>query len=146
MIYGKGNVIAKTAMAKGDLRFLTEEQKIKAESKITNIVAQHLPGTSANITFEDGIPAMPPTEANLALLNKYSAISNRLGYGKIKALNPGLRGAGDISHVANIVSACLAGLGPLGTGAHSDLETLEISSVTMQTNRAALLIYQLINE
>lgn len=144
--FGKENVIAKTAMAKGDLRFLTEEQKIKAEEKISAIVNSHLPVTKASISFQDGIPAMPPSSANLELLNKYSQASTKLGYGAVKQLDPGSRGAGDISHIASFVSASLAGLGPVGTGAHSDKETLDIHSLSIQTQRAALLIYWLTHE
>lgn len=143
MAFGKGNIIAKTAMAKGDLRFLTEEQKITAEEKITAAVNAHLPGTTATISFQDGIPAMPPKSANLALLKKYSQASIKLGFGEVNQLDPGLRGAGDISHIANLMKASLAGLGPVGTGAHSDQETLDIRSLFMQTKRAALFIHDL---
>jgi len=139
--FGKGNVIAQAAMAKGDLRFLTLEQKINAEKKITAIVNQHLPKTTATITYQDGIPSMPPTAANLALLQEYSKASEKLGYGSIKPLDPGSRGAGDISHIASIVKSALAGLGPTGTGEHSAKETLDILSLPIQTQRAALLIY-----
>jgi glutamate carboxypeptidase len=141
--FGKGNVIAKTAMSKGDLRFLTTEQKINAEKKISAIVNSHLPVTNALIAFQDGIPAMPPSLANTALLEKYSQASIKLGSGTVKQLDPGSRGAGDISHIASLVSASLAGLGPVGTGAHSDQETLDIHSLPVQTKRAALLIYWL---
>lgn len=144
--FGKGNVIAKTAMSKGDLRFLTTEQKINAEKKIFAIVDSHLPATKASITLQDGIPAMPPTSANLELLKKYSQASIKLGYGAVNPLDPGSRGAGDISHIASLVSASLAGLGPVGTGAHSDKETLDIHSLPIQTQRAALLIYWLTHE
>lgn len=142
-VFGKGNIIAKAAMVEGDLRFLTEKQKINAEEKISTIVNSHLPVTEAFITFQDGIPAMPPTTANLELLKKYSQASIKLGYGAVNQLDPGSRGAGDISHIASLVSASLAGLGPVGTGAHSDKETLDIQSLSIQTERAALLIYWL---
>lgn len=141
--FGKGNVIAKSAMAKGDLRFLTAEQKNNAKKKIAVIVDSHLPRTTASIAFQDAIPAMPPTAANLKLLKKYSQASNKLGYGNVEPLDPGCRGAGDISHIASLVSASLAGLGPVGTGAHSEKETLDIQSLPIQTQRAALLIYWL---
>lgn len=144
--FGKVNVIAKTAIAKGDLRFLTEEQKLNAEKKISVIVNSHLPITKASILFQDGIPAMPPTSANLALLKKYSQASVKLGYGAINPLDPGSRGAGDISHVASIVPASLAGLGPLGTSTHSNKESLDIHSLSIQTQRAALLIYWLTHD
>ena len=145
VVSGKENVIAKTAIASGDLRFISEEQKKTAINKIQAIVAQHLPGTSATITFEDGIPSMPPTEGNLQLLKQYSKVSEELGYGPVKPIDPGLRGAGDISHIAAFVSANLSGLGPIGTDTHSIKETLEIPSLTMQTERTALFIYRLIS-
>lgn len=141
--FGKGNVIAKVAMAKGDLRYLSESQKLLAEKNMINIVAQHLPETKATISFHEGIPAMSPTANNELLLKKYDGVSMDLGYGPIKALDPGLRGAGDISHIAAKVPANLAGLGALGTGAHSDKETLDVNSLMIQTQRAALLIYRL---
>jgi glutamate carboxypeptidase len=141
--FGKGNVIARAAMTKGDLRFLTADQKSDSEKRIVAIVKKHLPGTTASINFQDGIPAMPPSSSNLELLEKYSRVSNDLGYGSIKPLDPGVRGAGDISHIASIVSANFAGLGALGTGAHSAKETLNIDSLPIQTQRAALLIYRL---
>lgn len=142
-VFGKGNIIARTAMTKGDLRFLTVHQKLDAEKRISAIVNNHLPGTTASINFEDGIPAMPPNSSNLELLKKYSRVSDDLEYGSIKPLDPGVRGAGDISHIASMVSANLAGLGALGTGAHSTKETLYIHSLPIQTQRAALLIYRL---
>lgn len=143
MASGKSNVIACQAMARGDLRFLTIHQKRDAEKRMAAILKQHLPGTTASMTFQDGIPAMPPSAGNLELLKKYSAVSEDLGYGAVKSLDPGVRGAGDISHIASIVSANLAGLGALGTGAHSAKETLYIDSLTTQTQRAALLIFRL---
>jgi len=141
--FGKGNVIASKALARGDLRFLSSEQKTQAEKQMQNILDQHLPRTQATIHFEEGIPAMPLSKANLHLLEIYSQVSQDLGYGKVKALDPGKRGAGDISHIANQVPAKLAGLGPVGTGAHSEQESLDLNSLTMQTQRAALLIYRL---
>jgi glutamate carboxypeptidase len=141
--FGKGNVIAKIALAKGDLRFLSLAQKVQAEKKISAIVDAHLPGTSAVIHFQDGMSSMPPSASNLALLKQYSDASNDLGYDAMHALDPSLRGAGDISHVAALVSANLAGLGPVGTGAHSDKETLDVNSLPIQTQRAAIFIYRL---
>lgn len=140
---GKDNIIAKKAVAAGDLRFLTTMQKTKAIEKMKAIVKNHLPGTKANIVFQSGIPAMPPTAANMNLLNEYSSVSETLGFGKVKPLPAGLRGAGDISHIASIVHANLAGLGPVGMGAHSIQEKLDISSLAMQTKRAAVLMYRL---
>lgn len=141
--FGKENVVAKNALAKGDLRFLTAQQKQNVEEKIKTIVSKHLPGTSATIAFQDGIPSMPPTAKNELLLKQYSAASERWGFGAVHALAPDARGAGDISFIAAIVPANLVGLGPLGYGAHSAQEKIEIPSLWMQTQRAAGMIYQL---
>lgn len=141
--FGKNNVLAKVAIARGDLRFLTIQQKLNAENKIIAIAKEHLPGTTAVIYFQDGIPAMPPSSGNIALLEKYSRVSDELGYGAVKALDPGLRGAGDISYIASRVSGSLVGLGALGTGAHSTKETLNLDSLPIQTQRAALFVYRI---
>lgn len=142
-VFGKDNVVAKIATVAGDLRFLSDAQRHRAEEKIKAIVKHSLPGTRASVSFHDGIPAMTPTAANQTLLNQYSAASVDLGYGIVKTFDPGQRGAGDISHVAAIVPANLAGLGPIGFSTHSVLEGVELDSFSTQTARAALLIYRL---
>lgn len=141
--FGKTNVVSKIAAANGDYRFLTAKQKKDFEDQLTFIVKQNLPGTKSEVAFQEGIPAMSPTEGNVKLLNLYSAVSDDLGQGKIVALEPGLRGAGDISHVAAFVPQNLGGLGPIGLGSHSVAETIELNSLPIQTQRAALLIYRL---
>jgi glutamate carboxypeptidase len=142
-VFGKENVVAKTALARGDFRFLNESQKNAFENKVRNIVNANLVGTQATVTFENGIPAMPPTENNLKLLEQYSAVSVDLNYGSVKPLDAGVRGAGDISYIAHLVPANLAGLGPTGIGTHSVIESLDLSSLPIQIERAALLIYRL---
>jgi len=144
--FGKQNVIAKEAFASGDLRYISTEQKLDAKQKILTIVENHLPGTTASITFVDGIPSMPPTKDNLKLLKKYSAVSVTLGYGTITASDPNSRGAGDISYIANKMQANVSGLGPIGQGTHSTNETLALDALAMQTQRAALFIYRLTQE
>ncbi len=66
---GKTNVVAEKIIVEGDLRFISEEQKLFSRKKMDDIVAEHLPQTSAIITFEDGIPSMPPVEGNYQLLS-----------------------------------------------------------------------------
>ncbi len=142
-IFGKQNVVAKIALSQGDFRFLTPAQKLEFENKLTAMVKNSLPNTTSKVDFQDGIPAMPPTAANLELLKKYSQASEALGTGPIQPLPAGLRGAGDISHVASLVSANLAGLGPIGLGTHSVIESIELASLPVQTERTALFIYKL---
>jgi Acetylornithine deacetylase/Succinyl-diaminopimelate desuccinylase and related deacylases len=139
---GKLNIIARSAVVQGDLRFLSEKQKDNARAKMREIVSHHLPQTSAEIIFEDEYPAMPPTEGNRALLAEYDSVSRALGYGPVRALDPGQRGAGDVSFVAPYVDA-MDGLGADGSGSHTPREEVNLSSLPMQTARAAVLIHRL---
>ena len=48
---GKPNIIAATAVARGDLRTLSNEQTKRISDKMYAIVAQNLPGAKAELTF-----------------------------------------------------------------------------------------------
>ena len=138
----KTNIIPRTAIAHGDLRFISEEQKERARARMREIVAQHLPGTDAQISFEDSYPAMSPTPGNSRVLAIYDEASRALGYGAVVALDPGRRGAADIAFVAPLIDG-LDGLGALGSGAHAPNERVDLSTFVMQTERAALLLLRL---
>jgi glutamate carboxypeptidase len=139
---GKTNLVANTTIVKGDLRFLTEEQKERARAKMQAIVAQNLPLTQAQISFHDGYPAMPPTPGNLHLLQALSKVSVDLHQGEVKPWDPGKRGAGDISFVAQYVDG-LDGLGVLGGNGHAPEEYVNLNSLQDIVKRNAILIYRL---
>jgi len=139
---GKDNIIAPKAYARGDLRFISDEQLQRARNAMRAIVADHLPGTTASITFEDGNPAMPPTKGNLALLAVEDSVSRALGQGPVEALDPGRRGGGDISYVSQYLDA-LDGLGVKGMRSHTPDERVDLRSIVPATERAAILIYRL---
>ena len=138
----KLNIIPQRAIAHGDLRFISDSQLQRTRQRMRDIVAQHLPGTDATITFRDEYPAMSPTPGNARLLAVYDSASRALGYGAVAALDPGRRGAGDISFVAPMIDG-LDGLGALGSGSHSPAERVDLKTLPMQTERAALLLYRL---
>lgn len=139
---GKANVIPATAVVTGDLRTLTDEQRLRAQERMRAIVAASLPEARARITFDDGYPSMPPTPGNLALLETLNGVNRALGLPAAEANDPARRGAGDISFVAPYVSG-IGGLGAHGGGSHSDRETIDLATLPNQIKRAALLIYRL---
>lgn len=139
---GKTNVIPAKVLVTGDLRFISEQQKEAARAKMRDIVAHNLPRTSAKITFEDRYPAMTPNEGNYQLLKQLDQVSQDLGAGKMEALDPGERGAGDIAFVSHLIPG-LDGIGASGSGAHAPGEFVELDSLPLLTKRAALLIYRL---
>ncbi|HEX7119341.1 MAG TPA: M20/M25/M40 family metallo-hydrolase [Longimicrobiales bacterium] len=141
--FGKTNVVAQTVVVSGGIRTISREQLERARAKMRAIVAESLPGTSAEIEFFDGYPSMPPTEGNRALLAVLDDVSRDLGYGRIVPFDPGGRGAADVSFAAPHVDAALDGLGPYGTGSHTTEETVDLRSMTKAAKRAAVLIYRL---
>jgi len=139
---GKTNVVPAKTVVRGDLRFISEEQKEAVRAKMREIVSRSLPGTAAKIEFSDGIPAMSPREENYALLKQLDQVSQDLGYGKIEPQDPGERGAGDISYIANLIPG-LDGLGATGGKAHAKGEFADLDTMPRQIKRTALLIYRL---
>ncbi|MEQ8309326.1 MAG: M20/M25/M40 family metallo-hydrolase [Sphingopyxis sp.] len=143
---GKTNIIAATAIARGDLRTLSAEQAARVKAKMAAIVADHAPGTGATLAFDPGgYPAMAPTEGNRALLARLNAVNRDLGLAEMAALDPLKRGAADVSFVAPHVDS-LAGLGAHSTGDHGPDETVDLPSITRQATRAAILMSRLAAE
>lgn len=141
--YGKNNVVAEKAVVTGDLRAISPEQVSRVKAKMQNIVADHLPGTSAELTFSEGYPPMAPTEGNRKLLELYSRASQDLGYGKVVAVNPLRAGAADVSFTANYVDMAIDALGMGGTDGHTVDELGYLPSFYSQAKRAAVLLYRL---
>ena len=141
--FGKTNVVSQAATVHGGIRTISTEQLDKAMSRMKDIASQNLPGTTAKIKFRTSYPPMAPTKQNYALLDKLESVNVDLGYGKLEPLDPGKRGAADISFVAPHVDASLAGMGPDGFGEHSEKEGLDLTSLPKTTTRAAILIYRL---
>jgi glutamate carboxypeptidase len=139
---GKSNVIAATAYARGDLRTLSNEQTERLMAKMREIVARHLPGTQAEITFSESYPAMAPTEGNRALLKMLNGINADLKLPPMGELDPLKRGAGDIAFVADKVDG-LVGFGAAGRGSHAPGETVDLTSFDRQIKRTALLMTRL---
>ena len=140
--FGKTNVIPETVVVAGDLRFISEEQRERAKTRMRTIAAQSLPHTSATVVFQDSYPAMSPTPGNYELLRQLDQVSRKLGYGPVRAVDPGQRGAADVSFAAPYLDA-LDGLGVVGSGGHTVEETVDLSSLSIMAKRAAILIYQL---
>ncbi len=141
----KTNIIAPVTWMQGDLRAMNQEQIVRAQTKMREIVARSLRGTSAEISFSEGYPPMAVTPGGERLLGIYSGVSASLGYGPLVASDPARRGAGDLSFVAPLIDG-LEGLGALGSGAHSPTEAVSLPALLMQTERAAVMMTRLSRE
>jgi glutamate carboxypeptidase len=143
---GKTNIVAETAIARGDIRSLTAEQDARVRAKMQAIVAQHLPHTGATLVFAgDGYPPMAPTAGNRALLARLNEVNRDMRLAEMAEWDPARRGAADISFVAKDVDG-LAGLGAAGGLAHAPGEFVELDSLVRQAQRAAILMTRLAAE
>src|SRR5206468_796825 len=73
--FGKSNVVAEHATVAGDLRSISIAQRERAKETMRRIVGEHLPHTTAEITFDDGYPPLAPAEGNRRLLLLYDRAS-----------------------------------------------------------------------
>ena len=143
---GKTNIIPAVAIARGDMRTLSEAQTKRVRERMIAIVSRSLPGASAKLKFNaDGYPPMAPTAGNRALLARLNAINADMGLLRMGELDPLRRGAGDISFVATDVDG-LVGLGPASQGDHAPGESVDLASIDRQAKRAAILMSRLAAE
>src|SRR5438270_3850939 len=138
---GKSNVVPPAALAIGDLRTLDNEQTTRTEAKMRTIVSDHLAKTGATISFQEGYPAMAPTEAGRALIKQMNEVNATLGLPGMEEMDPMARGAGEIAFVAPYIPG-LVGTGVMGEGAHAEGETVFLDSIPRQAKRMALFMYR----
>ena len=141
--FGKTNVIAESTTVLGDLRALTLEQRARAKSTMERVVADHLPHTGAQITFEDGYPPLAPSPGNHRLLAMYDQASRDLGFGPVEAVDPSRAGAADVSFTEGRVDMALDGVGLMGDGGHTVGETADLRTFRSQAKRAAVVLWRL---
>ena len=139
---GTHNVVPRSVVVEGDLRYLNSAQKDEACDSMRAIVARHFPQTGGAISFREGGPPMAASRGSEQLAEQYQRLSMLLGYGRVVPRSPDRGGAGDVSFVSGIVPA-LDGLGPEGGHSHSPDEYVDLDSFPMQITRAALIISRL---
>lgn len=140
---GKTNVISEKTVVTGDLRTISPQKREQVKATMRAIVAEHLPGTGAEIIFRDSYPPMGMTEGNERLLAILSKASTDAGYKPVRAGNPAEAGAADISFAAGRVEMALDGLGMTGEGTHTTTEWADLSTLPMQTIRVAILMHRI---
>jgi glutamate carboxypeptidase len=144
-VTGKSNIIPPSAVAVGEFRSLSPQQTERVIAKMQAIVARNAPKTGAELVFNDPYPPMAPTDGNRAILARLNTVNRDLGLPEMPELDPLRRGAGDIGFVAADVDS-LAGMGPAGSGDHTERELVDLKSIPLQARRAAILMSRLSRE
>ena len=141
-VFGKNNVVPNRVVVRGGIRTISDKQLQRAQQAMQAIVADNLPVTEASISFTEGYPAMAPTDGNRQLRDMLSDINEDLGRGSMPELDASRRGAADISFVAPYTDG-LAGMGAYGKAGHTPNESVDLDSLPIAIQRAAILIYRL---
>jgi len=140
---GRFNVVARSVTVKGDLRFVSDAEREEAKSRMREIAAANLPGTTAGLSFEDLVPGWPATDGNRAVLKLVDGASRDLGQGPLEPDDPVSRGFGDFNFIGAVLSGA-DGLGVKGEGEHGPDESIDLTSLGPCTARAALVISRLL--
>lgn len=141
--FGKTNVISARTIVTGDLRALTLEQFAAAKATMLSVARSSAAPVHSEMTFEDGYPPLAPTEGNNRLLARYDQVSRDLGLGPVTAVSPDKAGAADVAFIAGEVSSVIDAAGLKGHDDHSPAETADLTSLRIQTQRAAVLLLRI---
>ena len=124
----RNNIIPEDASAQINVRFRDKADVERVEQTLRqNARNTVVPDTRVTISKDPAFPPLPESSATDALADRalaiYSGIGMRIGRG-------GNGGASESALAADAGVPALDGLGPIGGGFHSDVEYLELSSVT----------------
>lgn len=122
------NAIPDFAKVQADVRVLEAQEYIRLERDFDRLVKNKLlPCTEIEVLAERGRPPFPPNPKTNALVKKAQAIYQEIG------LKLGVEGSGggtDGNYAASVGTATLDALGPVGGGAHSPDEYIDLERLT----------------
>lgn len=132
------NVVADRCELEVDIRAPTSDSYEEAIGAVKETASvQHVPDVVVEATQRSGFPPMEKSEGTARLAERAKAIANELGF---ELHDTATGGASDANGVAALGVPTLDGLGPVGGGAHSPDEWLDLQSVVPRTALLATLI------
>lgn len=121
------NIIPAFAKVQADVRVLDAQEYARLEQDFTRLTQNKLlPCTEIKILAERGRPPFPPNPKTDVLVKKAQAIYRELG------LRLGVEGSGggtDGNYAASVGTATLDALGPVGGGAHTADEYIDLDRI-----------------
>ncbi len=134
------NTVAGSCKLKVNIRFATEEQRIKANEYVKQVASQiHVEGCACSVLLESERVAMELTERNLKLLDKMNEIFAKNGFSTFKAGSR--RGGSDAADITLKGIPVVDKLGPVGEGIHTINEYAYLGSLSERAQRLATFIY-----
>ena len=135
------NMVAPSATAELDLRFVDPTHRDAAMAEIERIVAQrHLAGASSRLTITGEFKPLVASEESKRLYVHYAACARELGQAVREEF---AGGCADSGFAASVGAPTICGVGPIGGRAHSPEEYLEIETIMPRAQALALAIMRL---
>jgi len=129
------NTVAPWARGEIDLRYVKTADRDRMVAAIRKIVAtEHVPGTSATLTIKGEFLPLEQTAANAGLLAIYQKAASDTGL-TVKGEFSG--GCADSGFTSAVGTPTLCSTGPVGGGAHSPEEYLDVASIVPRAQALA---------
>ena len=133
----RSNVVAESAYAEIDVRVPDGAAAERLDRQIQEIAQKaHVPDTTCAVTGGIQFPPMVQTPQSKRLFASLQEAGRRLGL-ELTGIATG--GGSDGNHAARFTPT-LDGMGPKGTGAHSDRESMEVATLTQRSQVTALFL------
>ena len=135
------NMVAPSATAELDLRFIDPAHRDVAMGEIERIVAHsHLAGASSRLAITGEFKPLVASDESKRLYAHYAACARDLGQ-PVREEFAG--GCADSGFAASVGAPTICGVGPIGGRAHTPEEYLEIESVVPRAQALALAVMRI---
>lgn len=125
------NVVPEFAEAEIDLRLTAPEQEAKVLADLQRIVdTSTVPDTKAVLSGEVTRPPWPVFPKNQELYERYNQVAKSLGY-ELGVYHSG--GGSDANFTGALGVPTIDGVGPIGSGHHSEAEVMDVHSLERRT-------------
>ncbi|MET3662420.1 M20 family metallopeptidase [Aquamicrobium ahrensii] len=135
------NTVAPSARAEFELRYVDDRHRDDYMARIERIIAtEHVPGSSARLTITGEFLPLIQTAASKAIYEVYDAAASTLGVHFGEEFSGGCSDAG-IPCSLGVPTIC--GTGPVGGGAHTVEEYIEIDTLITRAQTLALAVLRI---
>jgi len=134
------NTVPERASASFDARVTSVSNRERVREAVRQIASTiDIAGTSITVHERNFSAPLEESAATTALVEELTAIGAEIGLRFTKTLTP-LGGGSDANTTAAVGVPTIDGLGPLGDGAHSEAEHIQLSSIPLRATAVACFI------
>lgn len=139
---GKYNIVCGEAEGRVDVRFGTFQTRDQAHRKIAALLKRtHVKGAHTDWELTDDCPPLEFSKKSQAYVKRYVECLKRAGQKKPKVAASG--GSSDCNYVSRAGLVMVDGLGPMGSGLHTEQERLWMPSLALRSEALGTFLKEL---